>query len=991
LPPALKDALNAAVENLSDLDAETFHVPFLEVITRHKATHGPRHGPGRHVHQINSAERYELITNESTPSLTGVIEMIGVALKDDLLTQQKLKRQDGSSSSSRKSSQQNSASSNPSPMLTVRASASAANCRAHSLEKKKRRQETQPSAAQQVPASDQLRSRRCQRWRASAAASCPQLTRARAAEEAAEFSATLAASFARPAGQDQVDAAEESIVAAPEAFSKRGCCRATRCYSTIVETEAERRRRKAEAEESGVLQPLLAEKSESSQAINRLRIMLILKGSDLPQSRQTRGNGRSAVRGRLQRRRRCCWPPASSTLRRGEHQAAAGGRTRAAEACARIFKQLIANMNARTIGAIRTPRKWRRVFESLPADSLEKCDCLLELVRSDLCKESGVSGTSVFAASLRLGYLIFSSLRWHLKFQLEAIVTSEGSRGVRLTTASWLWNRCTALAVPAFRCREVYLNYDCDLLLLQPVQGHHRGCCPRTPSAPAAALFSHALVSSLDALLTVIDLHREAHCNAAAAVSATKAAASQKQPQPASCVQLRPLRAAPASTNIGDVIGDDVTKHRCLGGLLRRQGAGAPARAQRSCCNKGAELFNRNPAKGAGVSWRTQAAVPQLSESVPPSCGRNPSLDKKVLTRRVPISQQKNAGGQFSAQPSAAASTSPADELTRRLRDYLETFRLPACAREHFADHTGTAPTRHPFATKRRTPLAYSCWLIPRSSCAAGSTRAGQLHSREPAAVGAGWTWDLFTNLIWGPPWPALCRHVFDRQRDEAIVVPKARYRGFRKSTSSSRGGPIRGAGPPVAARRRMHSRRMPAGAAGSVDRSKFLRMDSLRRISKGSDLWPCRTNYQYQGPAVRRAQLRCSGRGRLRVIYFELLMQVLLQNRDRLGPLLVIRAELLSTMWFSCLRPLLNPGQGRPNPARRSAGGLYGWHGTHQHARHASVPANGLAHSCSLCWRFLWRWGGLPSSRLPAEVGLQPCQRAFGPSAFSSSRIGVK
>ncbi|PAA90976.1 hypothetical protein BOX15_Mlig021028g3, partial [Macrostomum lignano] len=990
---ALKDALNA-VENLSDLDAETFLSPFLEVITA-KATMG--RVTGLAVTSINKFLSYELI-NESTPNLTGVIEMIGVAvthanfhgtdpgsneavlarilqvlrtllvipvgahlsnatvyeifksclhlcferevtelmrktaeyqlmdmvqllfarlpqLKDDLLTQQKLK-------AARRQQQQQekqpaeSASSNVTTAAVTNAdsSASASAATAEPTASEKKRQETHHQQQQQVPASDQsvpdgasgggvsggggsefdtgstpfiaktfselhkdFQDRQQDSCCIEIGEPAPKATaelsaadQGEAAEEAAEFSATLAASsrdrtvsLTEPAGQDQVDAAEESIVAAPEASPSVDV--AEQPAATIFETEAETEA-EAEAEESGVLQPLLAEKSEqpgdqpAKDYVNPKGIRFTAESSDAetaaPQSEDV-SNAAAGAAG----------PAASSTLgvANTKRQLGPYGLLSVRE----IFKQLIANMNphdrSNTDAKMETCLNLLAQAFEVAADSLEKCDCLLELVRSDLCKNLVFllyfSGTSVFAASLRLGYLIFSSLRWHLKFQLELyltrlmeIVTSEGSRvsfdhrELALESLVQLWR------VPGF-VAEVYLNYDCDLYCSNLFKDITELLSKNAFSTGGGIFSTHLL--SLDALLTVIDCI-EAHCNAAAAVSATKASASQKQPQQQQ-QQSQQLSLTQASLTTGyqaasaqAVAAAPASTKSAMSSAMMSQTSVASAdscdvkelarrRERKKLLQQGADLFNRNPAKGLAFLGEHKLLYPSCPESVAAFLRENPSLDKKVLGEF--ISKKKLAPILRAFCRSFNFAGRRVDEA---LRDYLETFRLPGEAPliqhvlEHFADHWHSA-NGHPFANEDAAyVLAYSVIMLNTDQHNANARKQNLpmtldnfkrnlkgvnggkdfdqdmleaiymtikndeivMPSEQTGLVRDNYFWklilrrgsteqasfirapvgqldlDLF-NLIWGPTVAALS-HVFDKTADEAIVVPKA-ISGFRK------------------------------------------------------------------------------------------------------------------------------------------------------------------------------------------------------------------
>uniref|UniRef100_A0A1I8JRL0 SEC7 domain-containing protein n=1 Tax=Macrostomum lignano TaxID=282301 RepID=A0A1I8JRL0_9PLAT len=333
--------------------------------------------------------------------------------------------------------------------------------------------------------------------------------------------------------------------------------------------------------------------------------------------------------------------------------------------------------------------------------------------------------------------------------RLMEIVTSEGNgvsfdhRELALESLVQLWR------VPGF-VAEVYLNYDCDLYcstLFKDI----------TELLTGGGIFSTHLLS-LDALLTVIDCI-EAHCNAAAAVSATKASASQKQPQQQQ-QQSQQLSLTQASLTTG------------YQAASAQAVAAAPASTISAMSSAMMSKKHRNPAKGLAFLGEHKLLYPNCPESVAAFLRENPSLDKKVLGEFI----SKKKAGANSAAPFAAASTSPADGLTRRC---AITWRRSACPVRRRSSSmcwstlptTGTAPTATPLPNEDAAyVLAYSLILRRGSTEQASFIRApvGQLDL------------DLF-NLIWGPHrGPRVLSHVFDKTADEAIVVPKA-ISGFRK------------------------------------------------------------------------------------------------------------------------------------------------------------------------------------------------------------------
>ncbi|KAG8226667.1 hypothetical protein J437_LFUL005754 [Ladona fulva] len=108
------------------------------------------------------------------------------------------------------------------------------------------------------------------------------------------------------------------------------------------------------------------------------------------------------------------------------------------------------------------------------ADTIGSYDSLLSLVKDDLCRNfiSLLLSENLenFAANLQLAFLVFESLRSHLKFQMEAYLVKLASlttntnsneipyekREVALESLLQFWR------IPGF-LMELYVNYDCDL------------------------------------------------------------------------------------------------------------------------------------------------------------------------------------------------------------------------------------------------------------------------------------------------------------------------------------------------------------------------------------------------------------------------------------------------------------------------------------------------------------------------------------------------
>ncbi|XP_069837951.1 Golgi-specific brefeldin A-resistance guanine nucleotide exchange factor 1 [Dendropsophus ebraccatus] len=146
---------------------------------------------------------------------------------------------------------------------------------------------------------------------------------------------------------------------------------------------------------------------------------------------------------------------------------------------------------------------------------------LLGLVKDELCRHlfQLLSGErlNLYAASLRACFLLFESMREHLKFQLEMyikklmdIITIENPKmpyemkEMALEAIVQLWR------IPSF-VTELYINYDCDYYCSNLFEDLTKLLSKNAFPVSGQLYTTHLL--SLEALLTVID-STEAHCQA---------------------------------------------------------------------------------------------------------------------------------------------------------------------------------------------------------------------------------------------------------------------------------------------------------------------------------------------------------------------------------------------------------------------------------------------------------------------------------------------
>ncbi|XP_064286683.1 Golgi-specific brefeldin A-resistance guanine nucleotide exchange factor 1 isoform X1 [Passer domesticus] len=354
-------------------------------------------------------------------------------------------------------------------------------------------------------------------------------------------------------------------------------------------------------------------------------------------------------------------------------------------------------------------------LESAP---IANCQSLLGLVKEELCRHLfqllSVERLNLYAASLRVCFLLFESMREHLKFQLEMyikklmeIIAVENPKmpyemkEMALEAIVQLWR------IPSF-VTELYINYDCDYYCANLFEELTKLLSKNAFPVSGQLYTVHLL--SLEALLTVID-STEAHCQAKVlsnihqqekevvkpspeAINSTKETSDNierafSEGKSSSAVS-EPAGACPPTS--GCLMADQM-KESCmeLEGGSEAAEKSIPRKPTRFSCilpspqelmqikNKkkllitGTEQFNQKPKKGIQfLQEKNLLATPIDNNEVARWLRENPRLDKKMIGEFV--SDRKNIDllesfvGTFSFQGL---------RLDEALRLYLEAFRLP--------------------------------------------------------------------------------------------------------------------------------------------------------------------------------------------------------------------------------------------------------------------------------------------------------------------------
>ncbi|KAL1787913.1 Golgi-specific brefeldin A-resistance guanine nucleotide exchange factor 1 isoform X2 [Sigmodon hispidus] len=355
-------------------------------------------------------------------------------------------------------------------------------------------------------------------------------------------------------------------------------------------------------------------------------------------------------------------------------------------------------------------------LESAP---VAQCQTLLGLIKDEMCRHLfqllSIERLNLYAASLRVCFLLFESMREHLKFQLEMyikklmeIITVENPKmpyemkEMALEAVVQLWR------IPSF-VTELYINYDCDYYCSNLFEDLTKLLSKNAFPVSGQLYTTHLL--SLDALLTVID-STEAHCQAKVLNTLTQQ--EKKETARPGCEAVdgtqeanRTERAASDGKSTG-VASDAPGLHLPSGGWLSAEhgkpgcndveeagDSGADKKFSRkpprfSCLlpdprelieikNKkkllitGTEQFNQKPKKGIQfLQEKGLLTIPMDNTEVAQWLRENPRLDKKMIGEFV--SDRKNIDLLESFVSTFSFQGLRLDEA---LRLYLEAFRLP--------------------------------------------------------------------------------------------------------------------------------------------------------------------------------------------------------------------------------------------------------------------------------------------------------------------------
>uniref|UniRef100_A0A4W5R4M4 Golgi-specific brefeldin A-resistance guanine nucleotide exchange factor 1 n=1 Tax=Hucho hucho TaxID=62062 RepID=A0A4W5R4M4_9TELE len=349
---------------------------------------------------------------------------------------------------------------------------------------------------------------------------------------------------------------------------------------------------------------------------------------------------------------------------------------------------------------------------ALEAAHIAPYQSLLGLVKDELCRHLfqllNVDRMNLYTASIRACFLLFESMRGHLKFQLEMYlkklmdtITSENMKmpyemkEMALEALVQLWR------IPSF-VTELYINHDCDFYCSNLFEDLTKLLSKNAFPVSGQLYTTHLL--SLEALLTVID-STEAHCQAKVLNS------TAQQDQSAETV----LAEGEGSTNdrnhlVGLILltsgqvssrtglafrsiamneielkvkivfilfllaeKKEPTKPQRFSSCLPDSQELLDIRNKKKLLNSGTEQFNQKPKKGIQfLQEKGLLSSPMDNNEVAQWLRENPRLDKKQIGEFISDRKHMELLDSF-----VNTFTFQGLRIDEALRLYLEAFRLP--------------------------------------------------------------------------------------------------------------------------------------------------------------------------------------------------------------------------------------------------------------------------------------------------------------------------
>lgn len=371
------------------------------------------------------------------------------------------------------------------------------------------------------------------------------------------------------------------------------------------------------------------------------------------------------------------------------------------------------------------------VFE-VASDNIGNFYSLTTLVKDELCRNLFSLLTSerlpIFAANLQVCFLLFESMRFHLKLQLESflikltdIIGSESQKITYEIRELALDNLLQLLRIPGFAA-ELYINYDCDLYCGNIFENIIKLLSKNALSAATTPVIYGTQLLSLDALLTIVAAINR-NCLSFKKGNQIVYKRHSRNNSSARSDMFNDSSEADGHVHIETM--DTFIQYSSLtsrfsgklkvGETLTEQKM-EEIKIKKRILSQGTDLFNQHPEKGIQFLQENGILNAKLEPlEIAIYLRESPGLDKIMIGEY--ISKKKNVEKGI-LEVFVKSFDFTATRIDKALRAYLETFRLPGEApliflvMEHFADHWHRC-NNEPFAnTDAAFRLAYAIIML---------------------------------------------------------------------------------------------------------------------------------------------------------------------------------------------------------------------------------------------------------------------------------------
>lgn len=311
----------------------------------------------------------------------------------------------------------------------------------------------------------------------------------------------------------------------------------------------------------------------------------------------------------------------------------------------------------------------------ISADNIGKYSTLLALVKDDLCRNlfalMNTERLTIFAADLQVSFLLFESLRTHLKYQLEhylkkliEIILNDSNKVTYEHKEIALDNLLQLWRIPGFHT-ELYVNYDCDMYCANLYEELTKLLAKHSISSTSGVYHTHLL--SLDALLIIAEGIENRCCEEKGRIE------SEDNDEITNDISYFIGKSSRIK------ISENVPKKEEL----------AAKKSIKKWLPQGTEYFNQKPKKGIQFLQEHGVLKHELDvDEVSRFLRENPALNKGMIGEYV-----SNRSNLKILDAFVKTFSFTGVRIDEALRTFLESFRLPGEAPtislilEHFAEH----------------------------------------------------------------------------------------------------------------------------------------------------------------------------------------------------------------------------------------------------------------------------------------------------------------